>query len=218
MIEDGTSIPRDIKIGIAVIVEVADGNTLAVVSFTADAGFFRYIGESSIAVVVIKRAANRMWRLVDIGGGGLNEVQIHQAILIVIDPRHAGSHSFEIILFFRLRGVLLESNLRALANVGVTHGNSRFRRLRMSSSGCSGVRCCAIATPRLRLYTPEGESKPLVHCPGFLAFSASSIAERSLPIRLLVEFVSICIPHSHKLRSAINKRELKHLLAGDQGD
>jgi hypothetical protein len=83
---------------------------------------------------VIERAANRMRRLVEIGGCGLHEVQIHQAVLIVIGPRDTSSHGFEVILFFRLRGILLEGNLRALANIGVAHGNGWSGGLRRLGS------------------------------------------------------------------------------------
>ena len=123
MIENGTAVAGDIQIGIAIIVEVADSNALAVVAFTAHAGFFRDVGESSVAVVVIKRAAQRMRRLVDVGCGRLDEVQIHEAVLIVVDPSDTGSHGFEVILFVGLRGVLLESDLRAFADIGVADGN-----------------------------------------------------------------------------------------------
>ena len=99
VIEDGAAVASHVEIGIAVVVEVADGDSLAVVAFAADAGFFSDVGESSVAVVVIKRAAQWMRRLVDIGGGGLDEVEIHQAILVIVEPGDSSAHGFEIILF-----------------------------------------------------------------------------------------------------------------------
>ncbi len=73
VIENGAAIAGHIQIGIAVIVEVADGNALAVMAFTADAGFLGDIGESSVAVVVVERATQRMRRFVDVSRGGLDE-------------------------------------------------------------------------------------------------------------------------------------------------
>src|SRR6266576_5294039 len=141
VVKDPAPVSRDVKIGIAVVVKVANSNALAVVTFTADAGFFRDIGEGSIAVVVIKRTANRMRWLVEIRRRRLNEVKIHQAVLIVIDPCDTGSHSFEIILFLGLRGVLLESDLRALTNVGVVQRDTRFGRLGRLGSNNAAVQC-----------------------------------------------------------------------------
>ena len=71
-----------------------------------------------------------MRRFVNVGRCRLNEVQIHQPVLVVVDPAHAGAHRFEVVLFVGLRGVLLKSNLRRFANVGVTDRNCRrgFRR------------------------------------------------------------------------------------------
>ena len=69
VIENGAAVAGDVEIGIAVVIEIADRNALAVVSFAADAGFFGDVGKSSVAVVVIERGAQRMRRLVDIGGG-----------------------------------------------------------------------------------------------------------------------------------------------------
>ena len=147
VIKNGAAIAGDVQIRIAVIVEVTDRHSLTVVTFAADAGFLGDIGESSVAVVVVERAAQRMRRFVNIGGSRLDEIQIHQAILVVVDPGHACPHGFEIIFFVGLRGVLLESDLGLLADVGVTNRDCRLglrRRLRCKDGGT----CCAEADHR----------------------------------------------------------------------
>src|SRR5262249_35921854 len=130
VIEDGTSISRNIEIRKAVVIEIAHCNTLAVMTLTGDSRFFRDIRESSIPVIVIKRAANRMRWFVKVRRGGLSEVQVHQTVLIVVDPSHPGSHGLEVVLLFGLSRVLSEADIRALPNVNETYWNCGIRFLR----------------------------------------------------------------------------------------
>ena len=143
VIQNGAAIASHIQIGISIIVEVSDRHALTVVAFAANAGFIGDIGERSVAVIVVERAAQGMRRLINIGGGGLDEEEIHQAILIVVDPAHAGSHGFEVILFFRLRGILLEGDVGALANIGVADRNGCLRFYRGLSGGYLPTENCA---------------------------------------------------------------------------
>src|ERR1700732_2956704 len=69
-----------------------------------------------------------MRRLVNIGGPRLPKEKIYQAVLVVIDPAHASAHGFQIIFFFRLRGVLQKGKPRLFANVGKSDGNCRTWR------------------------------------------------------------------------------------------
>src|ERR1039458_158886 len=55
VVQDGASIAGYVQVGIAVIIVVADSDTLAIVALTSYACFFRYVGECSIPIVVIKR-------------------------------------------------------------------------------------------------------------------------------------------------------------------
>jgi len=48
----------------------------------------------------------------------LDEIEIHEAVLIVVEPGDAGARGFEIELFFGLRGVLEKSDAGLFANVG----------------------------------------------------------------------------------------------------
>src|SRR5579863_6449727 len=57
VIQDGAAVAGDVNVWVAVVVVVTDGHALAVMSFAADPGFLCYVGERTIAVVMIKRGA-----------------------------------------------------------------------------------------------------------------------------------------------------------------
>jgi len=65
-----------------------------------------------------------MRRLVDVRGRRLHEEKVHQAVLVVVEPGHAGAHGLQIIFFLGLRGVLKKGDSRLFANVGKADGNS----------------------------------------------------------------------------------------------
>src|ERR1700675_5021819 len=56
VVKDGAAVAGHVQIGIAIVIEVADGNPLTVMAFASYTGLFGDVGESPIAVVVIKRA------------------------------------------------------------------------------------------------------------------------------------------------------------------
>src|SRR6266550_4447280 len=74
VIKDCAAVAGDVQIRIAVIVVVADGDSLTIVALTADAGFFRHVGKRSVTIVVVKRGTQRTRRLVNVGGGRLSKV------------------------------------------------------------------------------------------------------------------------------------------------
>jgi hypothetical protein len=59
----------------------------------------------------------------------LYEIQIHQAVLIVIEPGDAGAHRFQVKFLFGLRGVLKERDPGGFANVGEANGDKPVRLL-----------------------------------------------------------------------------------------
>src|SRR5882724_974390 len=128
VIENGAAVPRDVEVRIAVVVVVADGHALAVMPLAADPGFFRDVGKGSVTIVVVERRAEGPRRLVNIGRSRLNEVEIHEPVLVVINPAHAGPHGLEIILFLCLCGILEKGNSSSLADIGIPDTNSRRRR------------------------------------------------------------------------------------------
>src|SRR5581483_4526456 len=70
---------------------------------------------------------------VQVSGGGLNEENVHQPILVVVEPRHAGAHSFEVVLLLGLSRVLPERDARLLTDIRVAHRRSRLARLGLFS-------------------------------------------------------------------------------------
>ena len=146
MVEKGAAIPGDVDVRESIVVKIADRDTLAVMAFTAKASFIGDIGEGSIPVVVIERTAEGTRGLVDVGGSRLDEEQVHQTVLVIIEPGHAGAHGFEIVLLVGLGRVLLKRNAGSLTNVGVMNLNtfldwSLGRLLRAEvGAGCHGHR------------------------------------------------------------------------------
>src|SRR6267154_2563016 len=68
VIKDGPAVARHVNVREAVVVVVAHGNTLAVMSLSAESGFFGYVSKCAITIVMVKRGAQRLRRLVDISG------------------------------------------------------------------------------------------------------------------------------------------------------
>src|ERR1700722_2314901 len=122
VVKDGAAISRHIKIGIAIIVEVADGNALAVVSLASNSSFLGNVGEGSIAVVVVERTTKWMWRFINVGCRGLDKEKVHQPILVIIKPRDPGPHGLQVVLLVGGGRVLLELQAGTLGNVSKGDG------------------------------------------------------------------------------------------------
>src|SRR5438552_610655 len=129
VVKDGAVVSGYVEIGIAVIVEVSDGNTLAVMPRATHAVFFGDIGKGSVTVVMVEGAAQRMGRFVNVGGGGLDKKEIHQTVLIVVEPGDASAHGFKIVLFVGGGGVLQKCYAGGLTDVGVTDGDRAVGRV-----------------------------------------------------------------------------------------
>src|SRR5260221_188858 len=125
VIKDGAVVAGDVEVGKAVVIVIGDGDSLAVVIFRGDAGLIGDIGECSVTVVVIERGTERVIGLVKIGGAGLDEIEVHEAVLIVVESGDAGAHGFKIELFFGLGGVLEKGDAGLFANVGEADGGGR---------------------------------------------------------------------------------------------
>ena len=124
MIQNRVVVAGHVKIGVAIVIEVADGDALAVMPFAAKTGFFGDVRKRAISIVVIEGAAQRMRRLVNVGGGGLHEEQIHPSVLIVVEPRDTGTHGFEIIFLVGGRAVLLKLQPSRTRDVCIGNRNS----------------------------------------------------------------------------------------------
>ena len=89
-------------------------------SFPAHAGFLGDVGKRSVTIILVKRRAQGLRWFVNVSGGQLHKVEIHQAVLVIVAPADGATYGFEVILFFRLRGTLTKSDSGRLSNIGVT--------------------------------------------------------------------------------------------------
>ena len=134
MIQDGAAITGDIEIGVSIVVIVAYCHSLPVKTFCAHTGLGGDFGKAPVPIVPEKRRMQRLRWFIDVRGGRLNEVDVHKAIVVVIDPAHASAHGLQVILLFRRSGVLLEIESASLRYVSVTDRNGK-RLLGLRSLG-----------------------------------------------------------------------------------
>src|SRR5437016_6235882 len=126
VVKNGAPVACHVQIRIAVVVEVADGDALPIVPFTAYTGFLGNISKGAIAVVVIKSAAQRMRRFVNVSCGRLDEEQVHEPVLVIVDPGDPRAHSFQVILLLSLGGILNEGDSCGFANIDIADRNRRI--------------------------------------------------------------------------------------------
>ena len=81
----------EIRKSIAVV--IADGNSHSV-CVPGHSGFHSHIGESAITVIAIERVPQGLWRTVEITGPAVDEVNIHPAIVVVIEKCATRSDRF----------------------------------------------------------------------------------------------------------------------------
>src|SRR5262249_54554983 len=128
VVQNCAPVSRDIEIGVAVIIVVAHCHTLAIVSLSANSGLLGDVGKRPVTIVVVEGAAQWMGWLVKVGCGGLDEIKVHQSILIVVKPGNSGPHSFEVVLLVRRSGVLLEGEPSGFGNIRKSN--------RLARAGC----------------------------------------------------------------------------------
>ena len=102
MVKKCATVAGHVNIGITIIIKISDRDALTVVSLARESSLFSSVCKRAIAVVAIQDGTKRLGGLVNVGRSGLYEKEIHQAVLVVVDQTHAGSHGFEIILFLGL--------------------------------------------------------------------------------------------------------------------
>ena len=141
VIKDRAAVTGDVQIRVAVVVEIAHGHPLPVKTFGPHAGFFRDVGECAVAVVAIERGAERLRRLVGVGGGRLHEVEVHEAVLVVVNPAQARAHGLKVVFLRAGRRILNEGDARAFGDVGESDGNR---------AGGLGTRARGVASDQMR--------------------------------------------------------------------
>ena len=84
---------RDVEVGVAVVVVVADGHALAVERLV-EPGFLRHVLEVPLAVVAVEGLGRRWCGLVLMArpGARVDEEQVLVAVAVVVEERDAGAH------------------------------------------------------------------------------------------------------------------------------
>src|SRR4029453_2467609 len=88
VIQDAASVCRDEQVRIAVVVVVAGRDAHAECS-AAHAGFVRDIGEGAIPVVLVEGILERPRGLIEIAGSAVPQVDVHPAVVVVVEKRAA---------------------------------------------------------------------------------------------------------------------------------
>ena len=157
-VENRPAVAGQIQIGISVIIEITDGNALPIEPFASDAGLFGDIGECVVAIIAVKGALQGLWRFVEVCGRRLYEEDIHQAVLVEVEPGNARANGFQIILVSCLGGILSKLNPGGLGDIPVSHWNSR--------GGRGGI-CLSQGVTQQQ--THETSAEPKAHDPEKLA-------------------------------------------------
>ena len=92
---------RDVEIGPAIVIVIADGDAEAP-AFVGDAGLFGHIGERAVVVVVEERGVRGGgFAALRFEGGAVDQIDVEPAIVIVIEKRDARAGGFEDVLLLR---------------------------------------------------------------------------------------------------------------------
>src|ERR1700691_5528439 len=100
VIEDAVRVLRDVEVGETVAIVIADSDAHAV-GVTRDAGFFGHVGESAVAIIAIECVAQGLRRSVEIAGAAVDEIDVHPAVVVVVEEAAAGADGFGEIPFGR---------------------------------------------------------------------------------------------------------------------
>ena len=96
-VEDGAAVGGDEQIGEAVVIVIAHGHAHAE-GASGDAGFFCDVGEGAVAIVFVKRVADGARGLEEIARTAVHQVDVHPAVVVVIEESAAGAHGFRQVM------------------------------------------------------------------------------------------------------------------------
>ena len=99
-VKNAAAILGDVQIGKTVAVVVTDSDTHTVAA-SGDAGFFGDVGESSIAVILIECVAQRRIGIEEIAFAAVDEINVHPAVVVVVEEGAARACGFRKIVFRR---------------------------------------------------------------------------------------------------------------------
>jgi len=97
VIEDVFSVVGDVEIFPAIVVVIADANSLAP-SGVSEAYFLGDVGERAVVIVVIEMAGLR-FSMCGIESGAVDDENIRPAIVVVVEDSDAGAGGFDDVLF-----------------------------------------------------------------------------------------------------------------------
>src|SRR2546426_8309616 len=106
VVQNATSVSGDEQVRISVVVIVAYRYTHAESGARGDAGLFRYISERAVAIILVERVARRLQRFIEIRWTAVHQVQIHPAVVVIIEECAAWTECLGEIPFGR-HGVLM---------------------------------------------------------------------------------------------------------------
>ncbi len=98
VIEDAASVLRNVEVWEAISVVIPHRNTHAIAT-PSHAGFLRHVGECAVAIVAIQRVAQGMRRLVEIAFAAVDEVNVHPAVIVVIEEGTSRAAGFWQVFF-----------------------------------------------------------------------------------------------------------------------
>src|SRR5450631_406725 len=101
VIENAALVLRNVEVGKAVAVVVARRHPHAVAA-AGHTGLFGHVGERAVMIVAIQSVPQGVRRIVKIAFPAVDQINIHPAVIVVIEKRTAGSARFRQVLFRRL--------------------------------------------------------------------------------------------------------------------
>src|SRR5207249_4702066 len=116
--EDGTSVPRNIQIRGAVVVIIARGYPHAEKTRGPHLRLFGYIGEGSVSVIAVERAAQGPTGSVDFCGGAIDQENVRPSIIVIIDPSASRAHRLNEVLLRRCRVIVDERDSGRFRYIG----------------------------------------------------------------------------------------------------
>src|SRR5208282_1539631 len=94
---------RDTEVGESVAVVITDGDAHAV-SAACHSSLFRYVGEGAVAIVPVERIAERARRRIKICLAAVDQIDVHPAVVVVVEEGTPGAARFRQVLFGGLAG------------------------------------------------------------------------------------------------------------------
>ena len=113
VIENRPAVGGDEEVGKAVVVVVADGHAHAE-GPAGDAGLLGDVGERAVAIVLVERVADRLLGLVEIARAAVDQVDVHPAVVVVVEEGAARSHGLRQVVFGRCGVVVDPANAAGL--------------------------------------------------------------------------------------------------------